>query len=242
MNDVSLDYQFWGTASQHPPVLLLHDALGSAKSWGEWPAKLAATIGCRVYGYSRQGFGDSEPLHSPLADDYIGQEALETLPQVRVALGLEEEVVLVGHLDGAAISLVHAGGGTQNVRAVIAISPLVMVDEVTRAAIWALTKTPPSLGKTDSDQDRTLAQWARLWTSHTHAAWNIDDFLHGVTCPVLAARGEKDEFSSGQHVDRLASIVRGIQTVRLPGTRHMPHLERPGVLTQAITSFLQKLV
>jgi pimeloyl-ACP methyl ester carboxylesterase len=242
VNEVSLEYEFWGSESGHPPMLLLHDALGSAKGWGEWPARLAASVGCRVYAWSRQGFGDSEPLNGALAPDYVQAEGLDTLPLVREALGLLDEVILVGHHDGAAIALVHAGGGSLPVRAVAAISPLLLVDEVTRAAIWSLSRTPPSLTKSDSNQDRTVSQWARLWTSLAFAQWNIDDFLRGITCPVLAARGEKDEFSSSQHVDRLASLVRDIHTVRLAGCRHMPHLERPGVLTTALTAFLQGLV
>jgi pimeloyl-ACP methyl ester carboxylesterase len=240
VNQVSLEYRWWGSPSpSRPPILLIHDAFGSVNGWGDWPNRLALARGCRVYAYSRQGFGDSEPLTAPLPADYVQHEALDVLPMVREALRLEEDVVLMGLHDGAAIALVHAGGGAQPVAALAAITPLVQVDETTHSAIWALSRSPPpALAKTDSHQDHTFQQWAALWTSAGFAGWNVDDFLAGVTCPVLAARGDKDEFTSHAHVDRLLRLVHEVGVATLPGCRHQPHLDKPGVLTQAIDTFL----
>jgi pimeloyl-ACP methyl ester carboxylesterase len=238
---VSLEYQWWGDPSERPPVLLLHEALGSVRGWGAWPSRLAAALGRRVYAYSRQGFGASDPLEAPLTPDYVQREALDVLPRVRRALQLEGDLVLVGLHDGAAMALVHAGGATLPVEAVAAVTPLVLVDETTRSAVWSLSSTPPALARTQSDQDRTISQWVSLWTSAHFTAWNIDDFLAGITCPVLVARGDADDFTSAAQVERLSRLVRTAEAVHLPGSRHMPHLDKPGALTTALAAFLHRL-
>lgn len=246
VNEVSLEYQWWGSPSEHPPVLLLHDALGSLKAWGELPARLAEAADCRVYAYSRQGYGGSDPLTGPLPRDYIEREALDVLPRVREALHLED-ATLVGLQEGASIALVHAGGGSMATRAVAAITPLLFVDEVTRRGIEALARqysSSPmreSLSRTGSDQEKTFLQWTRLWTSPAFASWQIDDFVRGVTCPVLAARGDRDEFTSEAQVERLSRLGHDVEVVTLPGCRHMPHLDKPGVLTTTLADFLRKV-
>jgi pimeloyl-ACP methyl ester carboxylesterase len=175
----------------------------------------------------------------PLAADYVQSEALETLPLVREALRLDGELIIAGLHDGAAMALVHAGGGTMPVKAVAAVTPLVLVDETTRSSLWSLSRTPPALAKTSSNQASTLSQWAALWTSAGFSQWNIDDFLRGVTCPVLAARGDKDEFTSPAHVERIKRLVRDVQPVTMAGCRHMPHLDKPTLLTETLAAFLR---
>jgi hypothetical protein len=87
VQDVALEYEWWGNASERVPVLLLHEAMGSVKGWGEFPRLLADALGCRVYAYSRQGSGRSESLETDeLAPDLLEHEALELLPALCQAL------------------------------------------------------------------------------------------------------------------------------------------------------------
>ena len=45
-----------------PPLVLLHEGLGSARLWRSFPEDLQAATGRRVLAFSRYGHGRSEPV------------------------------------------------------------------------------------------------------------------------------------------------------------------------------------
>ncbi len=243
--DVSLEYEWWGSASARPPVLLLHEAMGSVRGWGELPRLLSDALGTRVYAYSRQGSGRSEPLlRGLLAPDYLEREALEVLPALREALRLPE-VILLGVQEGATIALVHAGGATERTTAVAAIAPVLFVEPALRRGVEGMMAQFVAAGSASfdapSDPQRTFAEWSRLWRDPARDAWQVDDFLRGITCPTLLARGDADEFTTQAQLDRGAALIHDAQLVTLAACRHLPHLEKPHVLTEAMTWFVQQL-
>ena len=89
-----------------PPLVLLHEGLGSLSAWRDFPAALAAATGRRVFVYSRPGYGHSPPLPPPWPLDFMEREA-KRLPKVIEQVGLER-AILVGHSDGASIALLAA--------------------------------------------------------------------------------------------------------------------------------------
>ena len=95
-------------ASQAPTIVMLHEGLGSIALWRDFPARLAAASGATVLLYSRRGYGRSAPLAGRRAVDYMHEEALQTLPTLLDALGIERPV-LFGHSDGASIALIYQG-------------------------------------------------------------------------------------------------------------------------------------
>jgi pimeloyl-ACP methyl ester carboxylesterase len=245
VRDVSLEYEWWGSPSERPPVLLLHEAMGSVKGWGAFPRLLAEALGARVYAYSRQGAGRSESLEEPrLAPDYLEHEALEVLPALRDALRLPE-VILLGVQEGATIALVHAGGAAMPTTAVAAIAPVLFVEPALRAAIEGMMSQFVAAGASvfdaPSDPQKTFAAWSRLWRDASRDGWQVDDFLRGVTCPTLLARGDADEFTTGAQVDRASDLIREARLVTLAGCRHLPHLEKPHVLAEAVAWFVGQL-
>ena len=86
-----------------PALVFLHEGLGSAGLWRDFPAKLSAATGLPGLVYSRYGYGGSDVLEAPRGVDYMHIEALEALPVIRDALDLDD-VILVGHSDGASIA------------------------------------------------------------------------------------------------------------------------------------------
>ena len=90
-----------------PPLVFLHEGLGSVAMWRDFPQKVAAVTGCRTIVYSRIGFGRSSLRRAPCTPRFMHEEALEILPQLRRALGIERPV-LVGHSTGASMALIHA--------------------------------------------------------------------------------------------------------------------------------------
>ncbi|MBL8918726.1 MAG: alpha/beta hydrolase [Myxococcaceae bacterium] len=242
INEYSYEYAWWGAGEEKAPLLLLHEAAGHAKGWGEFPRRLAEAIDRRVYAYSRLGWGESEPLPSPLAAGYLEKEALDVLPELRTALRLDR-VILIGFQEGASISLIHAGASSMPVEGVIAISPLLSVDDALKAEIRKLHQRglPESIEATAADPDRTFDQWARLWTGPAFAQWQMDDFVRGVTCPVLGLRGEHDGFTSPGHLERLGTLVKQLEPVTLSGCRHAPHVDKPAAVVTAVSAFARLL-
>ena len=60
LGDVELEYRMVGPRPQAAPtIVLLHEGLGSAGLWRDFPERLAARTGFGVFAYSRQGYGAS---------------------------------------------------------------------------------------------------------------------------------------------------------------------------------------
>ena len=57
-----IEYRMIGPRPDAAPTLvLLHEGLGSASLWGDFPDRLAQATGCGVFVYSRAGYGKSTP-------------------------------------------------------------------------------------------------------------------------------------------------------------------------------------
>lgn len=242
VNEFSYEYAWWGSGEEKAPILLLHEAVGHAKGWGDFPRRLAEATDRRVYAYSRLGWGESEALSTPLSAGYLEHEALDVLPLLRSALRLEK-VILLGFQEGGSIALIHAGAASMPVEGVVALSPLLFVDDALRLEVRKLYKRglPDSLNSTTSDPDRTFEQWATLWSGPAFQKWQMDDFARGVTCPALGLRGENDSFTASAHLERLSGLVKHLELVTLSGCRHAPHIEKPAAVVTAVSAFVRAL-
>src|SRR6202035_1660324 len=105
-----LEYRMIGPAPvEAPTIVMLHEGLGSAGLWGDFPDKLQAATGVGVFVYSRAGYGASSPVTLPRPLDYMHVEALQVLPKLLDSIGFRRGL-LVGHSDGASIAAIYAGG------------------------------------------------------------------------------------------------------------------------------------
>src|SRR5258707_8489245 len=110
INDSDLEYRMIGPAPDvAPTVVMLHEGLGSAALWGDFPDRLQAATGAGVFVYSRGGYGASSPAKLPRPLDYMHVEALEVLPKLLDQIGFRRGLLL-GHSHGASIAAVYAGG------------------------------------------------------------------------------------------------------------------------------------
>ena len=92
-----------------PPLVFMHEGLGSVAMWRDFPHQVAAVTGCRTIVYSRIGFGRSSLRRAPYTPRFMHEEALEMLPALRRALGIERPV-LVGHSTGASSIILQTLG------------------------------------------------------------------------------------------------------------------------------------
>ena len=240
-----LEYQWVGDASSAaPPVVFLHEGLGSLAMWKDFPADFCSANALRGLVFSRPGYGQSTP--KPAAErwppEFMHAQAHEVLPALFERLGVEKPW-LFGHSDGASIALLHAT--RFDLGGIVVVAPHIFVEDVSIASIeqariaYETTDLRARLARYHADPDSAFRGWNDVWLSPGFRSWNIASELDAITCPVLAVQGEDDEYGT-------LAQVRGIQT-RLPKTRllvipkcgHSPHRDQPQALMTEAARFIR---
>jgi len=229
-----------------PTLVLLHEGLGSLAMWRDFPARLAAVTGCRTLVYSRYGYGQSDILEESFKPDFMHREGREALPELLAALDIENPV-LVGHSDGASIALLHAGDGRFEVAGLVVMAPHCFVEDISIRSIEAAkrafetTDLPARLAKYHRDVGRTFYGWNDIWLHPDFLAWNIEDCLPWIRCPILAIQGEDDEYGTMaqiEAIERQATASPGVELLKLADCRHSPHKDQTAAVIEAVDRFL----
>jgi pimeloyl-ACP methyl ester carboxylesterase len=242
-----LEYEWIEGETDKPALVFLHEGLGSIRQWRDFPAQVAAATGCPALVYNRYGYGDSDVLaEGRVGVRFMHDEALIALPQVLSLLGIERPV-LVGHSDGASIALIHAGAG-HPVRALVALAPHVFVEDISVRSIeeakrqFETTDLPERLARYHRDPRKTFYLWNDAWLDPEFRRWNIEEYLPGIRCRVLAIQGEEDEYGTMAQVEAIARQVSGrCQLLKLARCGHSPHRDQPETALAAIAAFVQSL-
>lgn len=241
----------WSIAARdaaRPTLVLLHEGLRCAVQWRDFPLRLAELTGCRVVSYSRYGHGFSEPLEAPRAVGYMHDEALLALPELLDRLAIADPV-LIGHSDGASIAIIHAGGAGRAVRGLVLMAPHVFVEDVTVASIaavresYATTDLRERMARYHADPDATFRGWNDIWLDPAFRAWNIEEYLPEIRCPILMIQGRDDEYGT---VAQLDAIERGVAASRverlmLASCGHAPDRDQPEATLAAVARFVTGL-
>jgi len=246
------------------PVVLFHDSLGCVELWRDFPAALCAATGRDVIAYDRLGFGRSDARTAPMPPDFIGEEALTSLPALRAQLGFDRFAALGHSVGGAMAAHCAADGGTGRAtptgsgsgggcEALVTVAAQACVEERTlegiRAARDQFDRSPEALQRLaryhGGDEARArwvLGAWVDTWLHPDFAQWSQAGVLARVQCPVLALHGDQDEYGSTEQPARIARWAAGPARVEiLPGAAHVPHRERPQDLAQRVARFLADL-
>ena len=232
-----------------PPLVFLHEGLGSVAMWRDFPARVAAATGCRTIVYSRYGFGRSSPRVAPCTPRFMHEEALEILPSLRASLGIGSPV-LIGHSTGASMALIHAGAEGSDVAGLVVMAPLVFVEEFNlgsiRAAkeIYRTTDMRQKLAHYHDDADGVFQAWNDIWLDPAFRSWSIADDLRDIRCPILAILGDDDEYSTPAQIEairRNAVNAGGLDFLKLADCRHSPHRDQPSTVIDAIGRFVDIL-
>ncbi|WP_158046015.1 alpha/beta fold hydrolase [Skermanella pratensis] len=233
--------------ADRPVLVFLHEGLGSIELWRDFPERVAEATGCGALVYSRYGYGRSERLEGSRNPDYLHIEALEALPQVLDAFGIREPV-LIGHSDGASIALILAGSGLRPVRGAVVMAPHVFVEDITIAGIeevrtaYRETDLAKRLGRYHDDPDGVFRGWNDAWLNPAFRSWNIEGFLPGIRCPLLAVQGIGDEYATLAQIDAIERQTGGrFERLDLPDCRHTPHRDQPQRTLDALRRFVETL-
>ena len=229
-----------------PTLVLLHEGLGSIAAWRDFPDRLARAAGCNALAYSRYGYGNSDPLTAPRGVRYMHDEALIALPELLDQLGIERPI-LVGHSDGGSIALIHAGVGIRPVAGVVTLAAHVLVEDISVASIAAAkvayesTDLRAKLARHHADVDSAFWGWNRIWLDPVFRAWNIEEYLPRIACPVLAIQGVDDEYGTMEQLHRIGAQVREVELLELEDCRHSPHKDQPEAVLAAMTRFVDRI-
>lgn len=232
-----------GSNPQAPYIVFLHEGLGSLAMWKDFPARCASATGSSALVYSRYGYGKSDPLAEPRQITFMHDEALKALPELLDQLRIDQPI-LFGHSDGGSIALIHAGGSSRPVRGVIAMAPHVMVEDKGIRSIevakrnYESTDLRDKLARYHSNSDSAFWGWNDIWLHPEFRAWNIEEYLPTIHCPVLAIQGEDDEYGTMEQIDRTARGIPHLETLKLENCGHSPHRDQPEAVIQRIARFI----
>jgi pimeloyl-ACP methyl ester carboxylesterase len=229
-----------------PALVFLHEGLGSIKLWRDFPARVAKATGRKALVYDRYGYGNSEVLREPRVDvRFMHREGLEVLREVLKAFKIENPV-LIGHSDGASIALIYSGSNP--VRGLIVLAPHVFIEQFNLASIrkirttFETTDLPQRFAKYHTDARKTFYLWNDAWLDPAFAKWNIEEYLPGIRCPLLAIQGEDDEYGTMAQLDAIKRQVSGpCELLKLPKCGHSPHRDRPEETLKAVVDFVSSI-
>ena len=251
---VTLEYEWIGssmTGAQAPLIVFLHEGLGAAGQWGDWPHRLCTSLGWRGLLFSRYGYGASQAR--PAAEDgwpldYMEREARENLPALLHALGIDaarDQLVLVGQSDGATIALLYAAAFPHSPRAVVVLAPHVFTESVARDRIGRLrtahgapARLADHLAALHEDPGGVFQGWSGRWVSPAFADWNVGSVIESIACPLLVIQGRQDQFGTMEQLDEIKRRVPHAELLVVENCRHVPHEEHADAVLHAVTDFL----
>jgi pimeloyl-ACP methyl ester carboxylesterase len=247
---VRLEYRRVGVDDRAAPLLVfLHEGLGSASMWKDYPARLCEAGGFRGLVYSRAGYGRSTP-RAPgerWATDYMHVQAREVLPAFLEAVGVDVEADppwLFGHSDGASIALIYAATYPDRLAGLVVLAPHIFVEDLSVRSIeqakyaYQATDLRARLARHHADVDSAFWGWNDVWLDPAFRHWNIEALLPAIRVPVLAVQGHNDEYGTMAQVDDLAAQVPQAEVLKLDDCAHSPHRDRPEAVTRATVEFV----
>src|SRR6266436_7952233 len=240
-----LEYRMIGPApDEAPTIVMLHEGLGCAALWGDFPDRLAAATGVGVFVYSRAGYGASTTVALPRPLDYMHIEALDVLPKLLDKIGFRRGLLL-GHSDGASIAAIYAGSHQDHrVQGLVLIAPHFIVEDISVASIaeirsaYATTNLKEKLARWHKDVDNAFYGWNGAWLDPKFRTWDISEFLAYIRVPIAILQGVDDQYGTTRQVELAREeCYCPVDVTLIPGAGHQPHREAPGATLDAISEF-----
>jgi pimeloyl-ACP methyl ester carboxylesterase len=245
IDDSDLEYRMIGPVpEQAPTIVMLHEGLGSAALWGDFPDKLQEATGAGVFVYSRAGYGNSSPVTLPRPIDYMHREALDVLPKLLAQIGFRRGI-LVGHSDGASIAAIYAGGVQDHrIRAIALLAPHFIVEDISVTSIaeiktaYETTNLREKLARWHKHVDNAFYGWNGAWLDPKFRNWDISEYLAYIRVPIAIIQGADDRYGTIRQVEiAREECYCPVDVTILAGAGHSPHREAPGATLNAISDF-----
>lgn len=243
-----LHYQLIQGDTALPYLVYLHEGLGCAAMWRDFPEVLCRTTGCPGLVYDRLGYGKSSPLNHTRTVHYMHNYALQELPKLLERVIPDTPFILIGHSDGGSISLIFGAEQPSFLKGIITEAAHVFVDHETIAGIrianeaWTQGKQR-GLAKYHGDKTETIFKaWSETWLTKWFKHWNIEYLLPSIEVPMLVIQGANDQYGSTDQVKSIASKTSGyVHSEIIENCAHVPHLEARPVVLGLMSDFIAQV-
>lgn len=232
--------------SARPPLILLHDSLGSVDQWRELPANIARATMRPVVAYDRLGFGRSDPHPGQVPLDFIRTESSRSFRHVKEGLAIDRFAIF-GHSVGGGMAVGIAAAYPLLCESFITLSAQAFVEDRTLSGISAAQRAFAQPGQIDRLRryhgDKAawvLNAWIDRWLDPAFVHWSLDPELPHVVCPGLVLHGSRDEYGSHLHPERIARLATGPTAMHIGEWGHVPHREQPEEIVRRVSRHLAK--
>jgi len=245
----SLEYRFLGPRPDRAPtIVMLHEGLGCAGLWGDFPDKLQRATGTGVFVYSRAGYGQSSPVALPRPLTYMHDEASDVLPALLDVIGFRRGILL-GHSDGASIAAIYAGTHQDHrLGALVLIAPHFFTEDSGIASIveaktaYETTDLKQKLARWHKDPDNAFYGWNGAWLDPDFREWDITEQLTYIRVPMLIVQGKDDQYGTVKQIEAAErECYCPVEVALLADARHSPQREQPEATFRVITDFVANI-
>lgn len=250
-NKVDLAYQTIGEIDVSKPLLIfLHEGLGSIGQWKNFPAKLCETMELPGLVFDRYGYGYSTPLQENRTAEYLEVEGNYFFPKLIKKLGLQnQDLILVGHSDGASIALIYASLFPQKIKMIVSMAAHVFNEQISIDSAIKLESFYENYSKVKSrfekfhfdHSDSTFYAFTKTIAHPSFKDWNIEHYLKHITAPIIAIQGFNDEYGTALQVESIVSNAQNKynQNLMIPKCGHSPHLQKQPFVIKHIVEFFE---
>jgi pimeloyl-ACP methyl ester carboxylesterase len=229
-----------------PVTVFLHEGLGSADQWKDFPERFLKKCQTPVLLYDRLGYGRSSRQKEKRGLDYLHkEEKLLHLLLQKLHIG---KYILLGHSEGGSLALIHAAQHPSGLLKVITLSANTQEEPCIAPAIEKVKKEyekPGSKLKAALQQyhgeqcDAVFYAWSDTWTAQFFQSWNILPELKNIRVPLLAFHGGHDQYTSLVQIENIRKWVPGIkETILFEKGSHHLHFDEPEKVLSAICAFI----
>ncbi len=238
---------FTRSGSGRPALVLIHGSGGDHTLWG-WQLK-GLKDACEVVPLDLNGHGRTPARAGDGLRTYT-EDALAVLAAI------DGQAVVAGHSLGGAVALNVAlqkpsnlvGLGLVDTGAKLRVLPKLLQlirDDFDGALDFLLgllfhRSIPDTVGDARAQMARN-GQAALLRDFETCDAFDVIERLGEISVPALVCVGSQDQMTPEKYASFLAETIPDAELVTIPDAGHMPMLEQPDALNDALRAFLKRL-
>ncbi len=98
------------------------------------------------------------------------------------------------------------------------------------------------LARFHADVDGAFSGWNDIWLHPAFRDWNIEAYLAGIACPVLAIQGADDEYGTVKQLEAIERGVKGkFERLVLRNCKHSPHRDQEAIVLEAMAGFAERV-
>ncbi|MDA8134650.1 MAG: alpha/beta hydrolase [Desulfobacteraceae bacterium] len=234
---------------EKPTLVFLHEGLGCADMWRDFPVLLSQRTGCPALVFSRLGYGASDPCPTPWKLNFMHREGLERLPAVIKEAKITDHI-LIGHSDGGSIGIIYAGSSVaKGLKGLITEAAHVFCEKITVESIYQAKLNYEhhdlrhKLEKYHSkNTENAFRGWNDVWLHPGFIHWNIEKYLPLIEVPVLALQGSRDQYGTVKQMDSIKNRTSRVQTHIIEDCRHSPHAEQSEKVLDIMAGFIDEII